>query len=130
MEDLVLREIELIGTVLRAILSRLGLMRNAGEGGPCYGVAAGALREELGISLDDLLDRPDAADILAARGFDDVALEKFAEVLYMLAVSSPEESARRRCARCAVVLYDRLEESGTTCFYDRYYIRQELERYL
>lgn len=129
MDDILLRETNLIGKVLEAILLKVGLLRKAGC--DAYPEATAAISSELGIEFDVLLSDSDPAGTLAEHyGFDEPQLEKFAELLYVLARGDSDTARRRRMASTAMHIYSRLEGSAKCCFYDRYYIMQELREYL
>ena len=110
MEDMLLREIEKTGKVLEAILLKLGVTtREKGE--EAYDTARTGLREGLGMDFDAVLGSDDIAGALTAGyGFGDDNLE--------------------RTASAAAALYQYLEGRSSCCFYDRYYILKELEKYL
>ena len=130
MEDILLREIERTGKVLEAILMKLGLMRQRNETGS-YAVAAAAAKEGLGIELTPLLADPEIArTLVAVHGFGESDLEKFAQMLYLLAATASDDDTRHRTAAASAALYRHLEAHGSCCFFDRYYILRELERYL
>ncbi len=66
----------------------------------------------------------------AGYGFGDDNLERFARILFLLAAGAPDDDTRRRTASAAAALYQYLEGRSSCCFYDRYYILKELEKYL
>ena len=121
MEDMLLREIEKTGKVLEAILLKLGVTtREKGE--EAYDTARTGLREGLGMDFDAVLGSDDIAGALTAGyGFGDDNLERFARILFLLAAGAPDDDA---------ALYQYLEGRSSCCFYDRYYILKELEKYL
>ena len=65
-----------------------------------------------------------------AYDFGDDNLERFARILFLLAAGAPDDDTRRRTASAAAALYQYLEGRSSCCFYDRYYILKELEKYL
>ena len=112
MEDMLLREIEKTGKVLEAILLKLGVTtREKGE--------------DAVLGSDDI-----AGALTAGYGFGDDNLERFARILFLLAAGAPDDDTRRRTASAAAALYQYLEGRSSCCFYDRYYILKELEKYL
>ena len=131
MKDLILREIELTGKVLEAILLKIGrILKNGGENHLSETVR-NDMREGLGLDFDSVVAERDPAGTLTDRyGFDNGSLEKFAEILYLLASSSPDTAARRQTAAAAISIYEYLEAHASCCFFDRYHIRKELEKYL
>ena len=130
MEDMLLREIEKTGKVLEAILLKLGITTRA-KGEEAYDTARTGLREGLGMDFDAVLGSDDIAGALTAGyGFGDDNLERFARILFLLAAGAPDDDTRRRTASAAAALYQYLEGRSSCCFYDRYYILKELEKYL
>ena len=83
------------------------------------------------MDFDAVLGSDDIAGTLTAGyGFGDDNLERFARILFLLAAGAPDDDTRRRTASAAAALYQYLEGRSSCCFYDRYYILKELEKYL
>ena len=83
------------------------------------------------MDFDAVLGSDDIAGTLTAGyGFGDDNLERFARILFLLAAGAPDDDTRRRTASATTALYQYLEGRSSCCFYDRYYILKELEKYL
>lgn len=131
MEDFILREIDRIGTLLRALLEKTGALRQAGENRRLCETARSELLGGLGLDLDALLASEDFIDRLTAdHGFAEEHLELAAELLTDLAGASSDDEERRRLAAAALRIYHRLDEAGAPVSFNRYFILNDLERYI
>ena len=129
MEDYLLHEIGKIGTLLRALLVRLGLA----TGTP--GAEAGGeqpqtdLLEQLDTDLDSLLAGPDFVATLTGRcGFDDRQLVRFARLMVDLVAASDDAGERRRFAGAVGTVCRHLDAKRSPLSRDCYPILKELDR--
>lgn len=132
MGDYILREIDRIGALLRALLDRAGALRHSPERERLAAEVRSELTAGLGIDPDALLADPDAllADRLSSdHGFTEEHLELAAELLTDLAGASSDDEERRRLAAAALTIYRRLDEAGAPVSFNRYFILNELNRY-
>lgn len=131
MEDFILREIDKIGTLLRALLERTGLLVRSDDPGQARSVVRTELLEGLGTELDALLDDPDPGRLLAERhGFAEEHLEQFARLLFELLPAEPQRAERSRMARAIAAIHRYLDECRAPASFDRYRILEELNEYL
>ncbi len=154
MGDYILREIDRIGELLRALLDRAGALRHAGSGlqlrettpdslpdtaaGRIRDAEAGlrdtirnGLRTEAGIDIDALAASPDPVRHLTDRhGLAEEHLELLAELLFDLAAAAPDRAEQRRLARTADALCRHLDACGAPASFGRYLLLQKLEQYL
>lgn len=130
MGDYILREIDRIGALLRALLDRAGALRHSPERERLAAEVRSELTAGLGIDPDALLADPNPADRLSSdHGFTEEHLELAAELLTDLAGASSDDEERRRLAAAALTIYRRLDEAGAPVSFNRYFILNELNRY-
>ncbi|MDE7123771.1 MAG: hypothetical protein K2N93_05635, partial [Alistipes sp.] len=128
MEDFILREIDRIGTLLRALLEKTGALRQAGESRRLCETARSELLGDLGLDLDALLASEDFIDRLTAdHGFAEEHLELAAELLADLAGATDDRPGRQRLAAAALAIYRRLDAAGAPASFNRYYVLPDLE---
>ena len=131
MEDFILREIDRIGTLLRALLEKTGALRQAGESRRLCETARSELLGGLGLDLDALLASEDFIDRLTAdHGFAEEHLELAAELLADLAGATDDRPERQRLAAAALAIYRRLDAAGAPASFNRYYVLLDLEQYI
>ena len=131
MEDFILREIDRIGTLLRALLEKTGALRQAGESRRLCETARSELLGGLGLDLDALLASEDFIDRLTAdHGFAEEHLELAAELLADLAGATDDRPGRQRLAAAALAIYRRLDAAGAPASFNRYYVLHDLEQYI
>ena len=131
MEDFILREIDKIGTPLRALLERAGMLVRSDDPGETLAVVRTELLEGLGTELDALLDDPDPGRLLAERhGFGEEHLEQFARLLFELVAAEPQRTERYRMARAIAAIHRYLDERRAPVSFDRYRILAALNEYL
>ncbi len=131
MEDFILREIDKIGTLLRALLERAGMLVHSDDPGEMLAVVRTELLEGLGTELDALLDDPDPGRRLAERhGFREEHLEQFARLLFELVAAEPQRTERCRMARAIAAIHRYLDERRAPVSFDRYRILAALNEYL
>lgn len=130
MGDYILREIDRIGALLRALLDRAGALRHS----PARERLAAEVRAELtagpDIDLDALLADPDPVGRLSSdHGFTEEHLELAAELLADLAGATADEAERQRLAAAALTIYRRLDEADAPASFNRFFILNELNQY-
>lgn len=144
MGDYILREIDRIGQLLRALLDRAGALGHTGSGPQLsettHDTAAGApLREtvrgelltQLGLDLDTLAADPDFARRLAdEHGLRDEHLELLAELCFALASEADSPAERRRMACATRAIYRHLDENHAPASFNRFLLLERLEQYL
>ena len=99
MEDYLLHEIGKIGTLLRALLVRIGLAKKEPEEEIDGEQLRTDLLNRIDTDLDSLLAEPDFIAALTGRcGFDDGQLVRFADLLVDLVAASDDPDERLRLA--------------------------------
>ena len=100
MEDYLLHEIGKIGTLLRALLVRIGLAKKEPEEEIDGEQLRTDLLNRIDTDLDSLLAEPDFIAALTGRcGFDDGQLVRFADLLVDLVAASDDPDERLRRSR-------------------------------
>ncbi len=129
MEDYILREIDKIGKLIQAVLQKVGLVKQSDES--CvYRAAKVELLEKLNLDIDILLENENFVNILTGEyGFSNDNLEKFAELLFDLAVASYDEPERMKLITGINAVYKYLDKHECSFSLNRYYILKELKKY-
>ena len=97
MEDYLLHEIGKIGTLLRALLARIGLAKTEPAEAIDGELSGTDLLNRIDTDLDSLLAEPDFIAALTGRcGFDDGQLVRFADLLVDLVAASDDPDERLR----------------------------------
>lgn len=131
MEDFIMREINKIGKLIEALLTKIGILRRSGSYSYLYDYTKVELAEKLNVDIDTLLGNDDFADILIREhGFSDDNLEKFAELLFDMVEAAPDETSRTKLVGGILVIYDRLDSTGSYISLNRHHITRELEKYI
>jgi hypothetical protein len=126
--DYILREIEKMGRMIEAILTKIGLLKNSGNRESIYQVTKVELLEKMDLNIDTLLEKDNLVDILTKEyGFDNNSLEKFAELLFDLAEASEDKVVIGRLAAGIGAIFGQLEKFGTYSL-KTHYILKELEK--
>jgi len=126
--DYILREIEKIGRMIEAILTKVGLLKRSGSSESIYQVAKVELYEKIDLDIDTLLESDNLVDTLTKEyGFDNNSLEKFAELLFDLAEASEDKVVIGRLAAGIGAIFGQLEKFGTYSL-KAHYILKELEK--
>ena len=100
MEDYLLHEIGKIGTLLRALLARIGLAKTEPAEAIDGELSGTDLLNRIDTDLDSLLAEPDFIAALTGRcGFDDGQLVRFADLLVDLVAASDDPDERLRSRR-------------------------------
>ena len=95
MEDYLLHEIGKIGTLLRALLARIGLAKTEPAEAIDGKLSGTDLLNRIDTDLDSLLAEPDFIAALTGRcGFDDEQLVRFADLLVDLVAASDDPDER------------------------------------
>lgn len=130
MEDFILREIDRIGELLRALLGKVGLLKASHDDKAAIATAKTELVVNLNMDIESLLTQDDFIGVLVQEhGFSNGNLEQFAELLADLAAASDEREERQRLAAAACAIYKYQDAHKAPASLNRYYILKELKNY-
>ncbi len=131
MEDFIKREIDKIGLIIKAILLKVGLLKESGDRGSVPSVTKIELAEKLNMDLDGLVAGEDVPGVLIREyGFSNDNLEKFAELLMDFIETSPGRATARKYVPAVISIYDYLHENASDFSFNSYYALKELEKYM
>lgn len=124
MRDLILREIDVLGKVIEAILNRLKIKESDSE----YDAIHEELQQQLGFDIEELFESDNFITRLKEEyGFSDDNLDKLAEILFEVAVGIPNGERKSKLIADIRTIYDYLELYGTSFSLNRCSIIKELE---
>lgn len=130
MEDFILNEINKIGRLLRAIAEKMRLLKAEPSVG-VYSVARTELLDQLDIDMDTLPEGEALLKLLIEQhNFGPHELEQFAELMFDMVEADEDRGRQRRLAAGICSIYQYLTSNSNSSSLDRYYIMQELEKYL
>lgn len=129
MEGYLLHEIGKIGTLLRALLVRIGLAKKEPEEEIDGEQLRTDLLNRIDTDLDSLLAEPDFIAALTGRcGFDDGQLVRFADLLVDLVAASDDPDERLRLAGAVGAVCRHLDAKRSPLSRECYPILKELDR--
>ena len=131
MEDYILKEIDKIGKLIEAMLSKLGVSVGSRRQETVYEVSRTELLEKLDLDIDTLLEQENLADTLVREhGFSNSNLDKFAELLFEFLLSAEDETFRRKLAANIGAIYGYLEKHENTISFNKLHILREMKKYV
>ncbi len=130
-EDKLKREIDQLARLLGKLLVDLTGPKNTLSAEDGLQELRKVLQESTGLSLDELLesDSDSFKKILESKSLTTGHMEQLADILYQLAETSENENGKGLYEK-ALVLYERLIESGPTYSLDKYYKVQKIKKAL
>lgn len=128
-EDYILREIDKIGQIIRALLDKIGVLKSKHTPDTVYEAARSGMRDHLDMKLEELLDSDDIpATLVEKHGFSHDNLEQFIELLFETAKASDDTAERQKMVAAVRAVSAYLEKRGTVFSLGRYYILTELDK--
>jgi hypothetical protein len=130
MKDFILREIDKMGTVIEAILLKIGILKRENKSNYLIEIAKLELLKNLNIDIDQLLQDEQFVEILIQEyRFNNNNLEKFAELLFDFIETANNMDEKKKLISSICKIYSSLEGKKYPISFNMFYILKELKRY-